>query len=110
MPRCQFIKKDGEQCGGWAISDGSGLCVFHCSKTSRKEIIERPLSREERIIIISRQIRSLKRSKCNQLDKSHELRSLMELLIELEGGEKKNKKVDSLEEKLSKWETKSQIS
>jgi len=109
MPRCQFIKKDGEQCGGWAISDGSGLCVFHCSKTSRKEIIERPLSREERIIIISRQIRSLKKSKTNALDKSREMRALLDMLAELEGeGKKENENgIDSVQEKINKW--KSQI-
>ena len=109
MPRCQQIKKNGERCGSWAVSGPEGLCVFHCSKTSRKEIIERPLSREERIIIISRQIRSLKRSKTNALDKSREMRALLDMLAELEGeGKKENENgIDSVQEKINKW--KSQI-
>jgi hypothetical protein len=107
MPgRCQFIKKSGEQCQGWAVN-GSDLCIFHVNKDLRKEVIERPLSREERIIIISRQIRSLKRSKTNALNKSREMRALLDMLAELEGeGKKENKNgIDSVQEKINKWKS-----
>ena len=86
MPRCTFIKKDGSKCGAWAIRDRD-KCIFHTEKDIKLEISERPLSRDQQILIISRQLKALQRSsKDSPLEKAREIRSLVMLLKELQGG------------------------
>jgi len=67
----------------WSIH-GQERCIFHTEKDVRKEISERPLSRDQQILIISRQIKSLQKSKDSPLEKAREIRSLVLLLKELQ--------------------------
>jgi hypothetical protein len=105
MPRCAFIKKDGKPCLAWAIHDHE-RCVFHVEGDVRKALREKPLSREEQILIISRQLKALQRSsKDSPLEKAREIRSLVMLLKELQEGKPPddNGKADPLKSKLEKW-------
>lgn len=105
MPRCAFIKKDGSKCGAWAIH-GRERCIFHTEKDIRREISERALSREQQILIISRQIKSLQRNVKGSLEKALAIRSLVLLLKELQEGKPPDDgddKADPLKSKLEKW-------
>lgn len=108
MPRCTFIKKDGSKCGAWAIRDRD-KCIFHTEKDIKREISERPLSRDQQILIISRQLKALQRSsKDSPLEKAREIRSLVILLNELQEEKPPNNdndKADPLKSKLEKWKS-----
>lgn len=114
MPRCAFIKKDGKPCLAWAIH-GHERCVFHVEGDVRKTLRERPLSKEEQVAIISRQIKSVQKNVKNSLEKAMAIRSLVILLKELQEGkppdddENKSAK-NGFEKHLEEWnKKKSQI-
>jgi hypothetical protein len=105
MPRCNFTKKNGEACLAWAVN-GHEKCVFHVEGDVRKALRERPLSKEEQVVIISRQIKSVQKNVKNSLEKAMAIRSLVLLLKELQEGKPPddgNDKADPLKSKLDQW-------
>jgi hypothetical protein len=85
--RCTFVRRDGSQCGAWAIS-GSDKCIFHVEKIVKKAIAERSISDTEKIIILSTEIRAVQRRIKDPEKRSSEVRNLMSLLMQLEGKKK----------------------
>lgn len=85
MPRCNHVKKNGEACLAWAVHDHE-RCVFHVEGDVRKALRERPLSKEEQAVIISRQIKSVQKNVKNSLEKALAIRGLVLLLQELQEG------------------------
>ena len=106
--RCQSLKADGQKCRAFAIN-GQTTCLFHCPVEIRKAAIELPLSREEKICILSREIRSAQKIK-NRGQRSAEIRFLMEMLNSLqgEGKNENNSTLDPIEKVVKEWK-KSQI-
>jgi len=104
VEKCGVIRlKDGLPCRVGKVQ-GYDTCFFHLEPEIRKGFMGRILTREQRIVIINRQLKRLKGFKCNELEKSREIRSLMETLKNLEGGvEIKNDKENPVEDILKKW-------
>ena len=88
----------------WAIHDHE-RCVFHVEGDVRKALREKPLSREEQVVIISRQIKSVQKNVKNSLEKALAIKGLVSLLRDLQGGNlpDDNGKADPLKSKLEKW-------
>jgi hypothetical protein len=93
--RCTAIKSDGTRCKTFAIRDGQGLCIFH-DREAHLAAVEnyhhRVLSDEEMALILSKQLRRLGHTAKHPLEKSREMRSLVELIAGLRG-----KKVEEVE-------------
>jgi hypothetical protein len=108
--RCDFVKLDGAQCRCSAIR-GLTKCLFHCEHDARKEIVERPLTKDEKIIILSREIRSAQKIK-NRVQRSYEVRALMAMLNQLqdEPETENNLTLDPVEKVVKEWKKDSQIS
>jgi len=98
------VKLDGVQCRASAIR-GQTKCLFHIEYDARKEALERPLSLDEKISILSREIRSAQKIK-NRAQRSYEIRCLMVLLNQLQSGgnsQGENAQESGFDRRLEQW-------
>jgi hypothetical protein len=92
--RCTHIKKDGTRCLAKTLRGEFDKCVWHVDQTVRQEIWKKPLSKQQMMMILSSQIKELRREKnVNKLEKTREIRACIDLLNSL-SGENKNDNAD----------------
>jgi len=88
--RCSAVKANGERCKTFAVSPekgGRGLCIFHDFELNKSltQAAEKPLNDEEMAVILSQQLKRINRNGKNTLEKSKEMRSLVEMIGALRG-------------------------
>jgi len=101
--RCEYIiPTTGERCKVSALR-GQTLCLFHFPHDVRKEIVKTPMNLDEKISILSEEIRHAKKIK-NNFQRSNEIRSLMHMLNFLQGNPDGGEAEETFQEKLDNWE------
>lgn len=89
--RCTAMKADGSRCRTFAVSpakNGRGLCIFHdheLQRSAQNDYYQKPLTDLEMSVILSQQLRRINRNGKNTLEKSKEMRSLVEMIGQLSG-------------------------
>jgi hypothetical protein len=106
--RCTAITKSGQRCRNFALND-ENKCICHSSseraKTARNK--RKIPTKEDMILELQTQLRKVKRSKVDALEKSREVRMILTQIAELKGEKPRKEKEpeskrDSFEKRVEK--------
>ena len=108
--RCDSLRTNGEKCKAFAIH-GDTKCLFHTDRSGPRRVLKNrpPISTEELVGILSREIRRLSlNKKVDPIERGREIRNLAALLAELQGGKVSEPEAEktTLDQRLEQWKKK----
>ena len=108
MPACKALNAKGNPCMAYAVT-GHSQCMFHLPQDIRNQMQkaarERLISKKEFILDLQRQYRKVRHMAGNEIEKSKEMRSLLDKIMELKGEKSdETEEPTGLEKKVNKWQ------